>query len=485
MRVVDDAGTEDDLPEMEAVMKVFCTHVEPNFGMPWQKRRQFSSTSSGFLIAGRRVLTNAHSVEFGESISLTRRGDDTKYPARLLALGVECDIAVLTVDDPAFWADAPPPLQFGSLPRQGEGVLVVGYPVGGDTLSVTSGVVSRIEVTHYSLGMTELLGMQIDAAINAGNSGGPVLNEAGECVGIAFQSRRGDEEASEGVGYAIPTPVIARLLADVARCGTFQGFPSLGIEWQPLESPALRAASGMAERHKGILISRVLPTSPSAAVLRRGDVLLAFDGARVGNDGSVPFRAGERIAFSHLVAQRFVGDTATLALLRGGQELEVAVPLAVPHLLIPPFHSGAAPPPYLIVAGLVFVACSDPYLKAEFGDTYEWDAPVPLLNLLLSGLAKAPGDQVVVLSQVLTAEVNRGYEDLTNNQVLRFNGGEVRSLAGLAAAVAASTEPFLSFELDSGDVVVLDAAAARAATPAILATHEIPAAASAGLLTPL
>ncbi len=110
---------------------MFCTHTEPNFSLPWQRRRQFASTSSGFLIPGRRVLTNAHSVEYATAVSLMRRGDGTKYVARVLAVGTECDIALLAVDDEAFWADAAPPLQFGALPRLQDAVAVVGYPVGG------------------------------------------------------------------------------------------------------------------------------------------------------------------------------------------------------------------------------------------------------------------------------------------------------------------------------------------------------------------
>jgi S1-C subfamily serine protease len=493
--------------------QVFCTHTEPNFSLPWQRRRQFASTSSGFLVPGRRVLTNAHSVEFATCVSLMRRGDDAKYAARVLAVGTECDIALLTVDDEAFWADAAPPLQLGALPRLQDAVAVVGYPVGGcararhaggrapggagmhtradalpprslafparDTLSVTSGVVSRIEVTNYVHGMTELLGVQIDAAINSGNSGGPVLNEAGECVGIAFQSLKDGD--TENIGFVIPTPVIAHFLADFARNGTFTGFPAVGFEWQPLEAPALRASLGMGPRHKGVLVTRVEPTAPGGEALRRGDVLMSFNGALISCDGTVPFRAGERIAFGHLVAQCFVGETARLGLLRDGQPLDVSVPLGVPTVLIPPFFAGSEPP-YLIVAGLVFVPVCEPYLRAEFGEDYEYDTPVRLLDKLFNAQAKSAGEQVVVLSQVLAAEVNVGYEDMTNLQVLAFNGQRVESLAGLAAAVASCAERFFRFDLDSGETVVLDAARARAATPAILATHCIPAAASAALL---
>lgn len=105
-------------------------------------------------------------------------------------------------------------------------------------MSVTSGVVSRIEVTSYVHGAAELLGIQIDAAINSGNSGGPSFNENGECVGIAFQSLK--HEDAENIGYIIPTPVIEHFIRDYDVHGQYTGFPCLGVEWQKLENPDLR-----------------------------------------------------------------------------------------------------------------------------------------------------------------------------------------------------------------------------------------------------
>ncbi|KAF5836411.1 trypsin-like cysteine/serine peptidase domain-containing protein [Dunaliella salina] len=185
----------------EAVVKVFCVHCQSNFSLPWQRRRQFSSTSSGFIVPGNRILTNAHCVEHAASLKVKRRGSDEKFIADVVATGAECDIAMLKVEDPSFF-EGVKPVQFGDLPNLQDSCIVVGYPIGGDTMSVTSGVVSRIEVTSYVHGSTELLGIQIDAAINSGNSGGPAFNDRGQCVGIAFQSLKGADDA-ENIGYII------------------------------------------------------------------------------------------------------------------------------------------------------------------------------------------------------------------------------------------------------------------------------------------
>ncbi|KAG6503303.1 hypothetical protein ZIOFF_035614 [Zingiber officinale] len=120
-----------------------------------------------------------------------------------------------------------------------DSVTVVGYPLGGDTISMTKGVVSRIEYAH---GFSDLLGIQIDAAINPGNSGGPAFNDLGECIGvIMFNGNASESEDIENIGYVIPTTVVSHFLDDYERNGKYTGFPSLGVLLQKLENPALRA----------------------------------------------------------------------------------------------------------------------------------------------------------------------------------------------------------------------------------------------------
>lgn len=487
----DDEGGEDGgppLPQlhenrvMDAVVKIFCVHTEPNWSLPWQRKRQFSSTSSGFLVeaegGARWLLTNAHSVEYHSQVKVKRRGDDRKYLARVLAVGTECDIALLTVDDAAFW-EGVTPVRFGPLPALQDSVFVVGYPIGGDTISVTSGVVSRIEVTSYAHGATELLGVQIDAAINSGNSGGPVFNEYGECVGIAFQSYAGSE--AENIGYVIPPPVIDHFLLDYKRNATFTGFPALGIHWQRMESDALRSSCGMAPGQKGVLVRIVQPLSHAAGVLQPGDILMKFDGVQIASDGTVPFRSGERIAFSYLMSNKFTGDVATVEVLRDGEKKDLDIKLMRPNALVP-HHLGGADPSYLVVSGIIFTVLTEPYLASEYGDDYGSEAPIKLLALLLHTHKRDSDQQVVVLNQVLACEATLGYEDQHNLQVLRFNGAEVRNLRHLAEMAAACTEPYMRFDLEYNEVLVLSTEQVRQSTPEVLRVHSIPAQSSKDLL---
>ncbi|KAK9830697.1 hypothetical protein WJX74_002951 [Apatococcus lobatus] len=454
---------------MECVVKVFCTHSEPNYSLPWQRKRQYTSTSSGFVIDGNRILTNAHSVDHHTQVKVRRRGSDTKYMAKVLAVGAECDIAMLTVADKAFWENATP-VVFGQLPRLQEAVSVIGYPIGGETLSVTSGVVSRIEVTSYVHGTAELLGIQTDSAINSGNSGGPAFNGRGQCVGIAFQSLKHDE--AENIGYVIPQPVIEHFISDFERNKKYTAFPLLGIEWQKTENPYLRKALGMKEGQKGVLIRRVEPTSPAIKALEKGDVLLSFDGNDIASDGTVPFRSGERISFSYLVSLKFTGDQAKLQVLHKGKAKTVTVTLALPARLIP--VQGGRPPSYFIIAGLVFLQATVPYLRSEYGKDFDFEAPVKLLDKMLHGMASHEGQQVVVLSQVLASEISVGYEEIVNTQVLCVNGHKISNLKELVQHVDGSKGVYLRLELDYDQVVILETSAARAATAELLQTHCIP-----------
>ncbi|KAK9057270.1 hypothetical protein SSX86_022105 [Deinandra increscens subsp. villosa] len=460
---------------LNAVVKVYCTHTAPDYSLPWQKQRQYTSTGSAFMIGDGKLLTNAHCVEHNTQVKVKRRGDDTKYVAKVLAKGMECDIALLSVENENFWKGAEP-LQFGHLPRLQDPVTVVGYPLGGDTISVTKGVVSRIEVTSYAHGSGELLGIQIDAAINPGNSGGPAFNDQGECIGVAFQVYRSDDV--ENIGYVIPTTVVSHFLDDYERNGKYTGFPSLGILLQKLENPALRACLKVPS-NEGVLVRRVEPTSGASNVLKEGDVIVSFDGVEVGSEGTVPFRSTERIAFRYLISQKFTGDIAELGIIRSGAFMKVHTAMN-PRVHLVPYYIEGGQPSYLIVAGLVFTPLSEPLIDEECEDSIG----LKLLTKARYSMARFKGEQIVILSQVLANEVNIGYEDMSNEQVLKFNGTRIKNIHHLAHLIDSCNDRYLVFEFEDNYLAVLEREASSAASPCILKDYGIPSERSSDLLEP-
>ncbi|KAG8663467.1 hypothetical protein MANES_01G213700v8 [Manihot esculenta] len=460
---------------LNAVVKVYCTHTAPDYSLPWQKQRQYTSTGSAFMIGNGKLLTNAHCVEYDTQVKVKRRGDDRKYVAKVLARGVDCDIALLSVENEEFW-EGSEPLQFGHLPRLQDAVTVVGYPLGGDTISVTKGVVSRIEVTSYAHGSSDLLGIQIDAAINPGNSGGPAFNDLGECIGVAFQVYRSEE--AENIGYVIPTTVVSHFLNDYERNGKYTGFPCLGVLLQKLENPALRACLKV-QSNEGVLVRRVEPTSDANNVLKEGDVIVSFDDVHVGCEGTVPFRSNERIAFRYLISQKFAGDVAELGIIRAGSFMKVKVVLN-PRVHLVPYHVDGGQPSYIIIGGLVFTPLSEPLIDEECEDSIG----LKLLAKARYSLAKFKGEQIVILSQVLANEVNIGYEDMSNQQVLKFNGTPIKNIHHLAHLVDSCKDRYLVFEFEDNFFAVMEREAASASSSYVLGDYGIPSERSPDLLEP-
>jgi len=482
--VSEDEGLEGLGVPLDSVVKVWCVHSTPNFSLPWQRRRQVRSSGSGFCIDRKRriILTNAHCIEWHAQVKVQRRGSDTKHLAKVESVGWECDCALLKVEDDEFWEGIQVVQLCKKVPHLEEDVLCVGFPVGGDTISVTSGVVSRVEVMTYAQASSELLGIQIDAAINGGNSGGPAFNGAGECLGMAFQSLGADQ--AENVGYVIPTVVIMHFLNDLLKHGKYTGFPTLGLETQTMENAHLREAFGMAPKQKGILVSRVAPTCAAAKVVKANDVLLSFDGETIANDGTICFRKHERVAFSWLVAQKFYGEPAVLKVLRDGQEMELRIEDFHPEVPLVPIHLFGRQhegPSYMIVAGLVFTTLSVPFLRSEFGEEWDCEAPVEIVHKVLVQRAESKGEELVVLTQVLANDLTVGYEDLENVLLASVNDTPVRNLRHVMELIEACSSEYLRFSFQNNLVLVLKPDDAKKATAEALEQHTIPAATSPDL----
>ncbi|CAD5192740.1 unnamed protein product [Musa acuminata subsp. malaccensis] len=459
---------------LDSVVKVFTVSSSPNYFLPWQNKAQRESMGSGFVIPGRRIVTNAHVVSDHTFVLVRKHGSPTKYKAEVQAVGHECDLALLTVDSKEFW-DGMNFLELGDIPYLQEAVAVVGYPQGGDNISVTKGVVSRVEPTQYVHGAAQLMAIQIDAAINPGNSGGPAIM-GDKVAGVAFQNLSG----AENIGYIIPVPIIKHFIAGVEDKGKYVGFCSLGLSCQSTENVQLREHFHMRPEMTGVLVNKINPLSDAHNVLKKDDIILAFDGVPIANDGSVPFRNRERITFDHLVSMKKPGETAILSLLRDGIEQEFSISLRPLQPLVP-VHQFDKLPSYYIFAGLVFVPLTQPYLH-EYGEDWYNTSPRRLCERALRELPKRAGEQLVILSQVLMDDINAGYERLSEFQVKKVNDVEVENLKHLCGLIEGCTEESIRLDLDDERVIVLNYKNARLATSRILKRHRIPSAMSNDLI---
>lgn len=468
---------------MDCVVKVFTASAEPNYALPWANKPQDSKTGTAFAIphCGTNgegwLLTNAHVVRYAAVVQIRKRGDHQKHIARILCMGLECDLALLTVDDESFWKSLPSVELKKELPDLQDEVTVVGFPIGGDNTCVTVGVVSRIDMQNYSsCGSKSLLAIQIDAAINPGNSGGPCFRASGsghiQCIGVAFQVLGRDD--AENIGYIIPAEVVEHFLEDYTCHGHYMGFGTCGFSTQPLENAAMRVALGLHQNQSGALIRRVNPAAAASRVVAKGDIILRVDGEVVGNDGKVLFRGtqNERIDLSYVISKKFVGEMCTLRVLRDGKVKDVKLQLSRLQPLVP--RDPAVPPTYFIIGGLIFVSLSEPFLLHEFGDHFEKEAPISLVWYWSEGMRKFEGHEVVVLSQVLASPLTVGFTDFYNVVLRQFNGVEPRNLKHLVDMIDACTDEFATFDLDHDNQIVLPRRHAQEMTASILEENMVP-----------
>lgn len=435
----------------DSVVKVYVTANQMDYYRPWQSKGVSNMRGSGSILKGRKVLTNAHVVADQTFIQLKRNNDPKKYTARLLSIDYDCDLAVLTVDDDKFF-EGVKPLELGVLPRLKDTVAVMGYPEGGSKLSITEGVVSRVEVTTYVISARKLLTIQIDAAINPGNSGGPVVMD-GKLVGVAMQGLK----TSQNIGYMIPVPVIEHSFKDLED-GEINGFPLLGIDYSNTENKVLRKHYKIDKIDGGVLINNILPYSPAEKSLQVEDVILSVNNIDIGEDGTFEFRKNERITLQHLFTMKQVNDEIDIKVMRNG-EIKHVKTILTPFAATVPHAKYYKTPEYYIFGGFVFTILSTDLLEAWGEDWWE-RAPIDFTYYLIgAGRAnKVKKKNHVVLLHVLSDEINVGYQQNNNNIVEKVNGQEFSSFQEFVMMVEESKEnqEETSIDLERTDKIILE-----------------------------
>jgi len=441
-----------------------------DWSTPWDVTGVRTSSGSGFVITGGLILTNAHVVSDARMLLLYLHGDPTPHKARAVILGHDCDLALVRPDEPGLLDDLPA-LELGGLPALRSSVETYGYPAGGDQISSTRGVVSRIEIHVYThSGVDQHIVVQTDAAINPGNSGGPVVQE-GRVVGVAFQGATD----LENTGYAIPVEVIRHFLDD-ARDGHYDGYPDLALQDSNLLNPAARRRAGLVDDETGVRVDFITPGGSSDGHLEVGDVLLAVDGRPIANDGSIT-DAGLRFDFGLLVDRHQIGETVSVRMLRKGERRTIEIPLRLHPDLEMHANLYDRMPSYFIFGGLVFVPLDNEMLKTYGRDWVSAADRRLIYEHLYRPLIDppAPGYEPVVLLRRLDHPVNINIAWYRNQLVTAVNGRAIGGLQDLIEAIEASTDRWLVLEMgEPGRFIVIDRQAAANAGPEILKQYGVP-----------
>jgi hypothetical protein len=340
--------------------------------------------------------------------------------------------------------------------------------IGGERLSVTRGIVSRVDFRMYTHSTVDShLTIQIDAAINPGNSGGPVMQDS-KVVGVAFQGYSGD--VAQAVGYMIPTPVIKHFLQDI-RDGRYDRYMDLSIGTFNLLNPAHRKALGLPDDDRGVVVSTVAAAGVSAGIVQPGDVLLAIDGHPIASDGFVELE-GERVLMAEVAERKFLGDTVKLSIIRDKKPREVSVKFdrAWPYQLQATAYDQQ--PRYVLFGGLLFQPLSRNLLGS-----YQFLNPriSYYFDFFIAKELYQERPEVIVLSAILPDPINTYLGDFREGIVDEINEKKVKTLDDVAAAFAEPAEFYVVKFIGVGRPLVLERAAVEKARDRISKRYNVPA----------
>ena len=275
-----------------------------------QEKRESGSLGSGFVVSkDGYIVTNNHVIDGADEIYV-KFSNGREYRTKLVGTSPEVDIAVLKINSNETFK----PLEFANSDQVqiGQWSIAFGNPLGLND-SMTVGIVSA--AGRSSLGIEEIENfIQTDAAINQGNSGGPLIDITGKVIGVntAIYSQSG---GSVGIGFAIPANLVMTVKDSIIANGKFEK-PYIGVYLNNLDENKVKALN--LKSSNGVFIGNVVPNGPAAAAgITRNDVITAVDGKSVNSAG----------AFVGEIAAKKVGQTIKLTVLRNGQSIEIPVNL--------------------------------------------------------------------------------------------------------------------------------------------------------------
>ena len=462
-----------------SVVKVFSTMRLPDMARPWSKNNPVEASGSGVVVEGKRILTNAHVVNYASQVQVQGHQSGDKISATVVAFAPGIDLALLKLDDESFFDKRPPLPRANTIPQVKDAVLAYGYPTGGTSLSVTRGIVSRIEFVPYSY---ELAGLrvQIDAAINPGNSGGPAVAD-GKMVGLAFSHLRN----AENIGYIIPNEEVELFLKGVAA-GHYDGKPGMYDDLQTLENPALRGFLKLDDSMRGMVVHHIHdPGAGASYPLREWDVITRIADTPVDDQGMIEAGPNLRLRFAYLIQKVAHDGTVPLTIVRGGRTQHIQLPVPKRPRLLIDFLAGSYPS-YFIYGPLVLSRASLESLqlvrpRADAGG-------MALGSPLISRLGEPPDAQrdelVIVPAPLFPHALSKGYGDPAGAILKSINGAQVRSLAHAVALLRDLKDEFVTLEFENrlAEGLVFPRAKMVAATEEILTDNGVRAQGSPDML---
>ena len=427
----------------DSIVKIYTVSKIPNYSTPWNSNIK-RSHGSGTIIEGNRILTNAHVVANETFIEVKRHGQTRRYEVEVEFISHQADLAILKVKDESFFKGTKS-LELGTLPEVRQEITVYGFPMGGNSLSVSTGIVSRIEHNRYAHSREIFLAIQIDAAVNPGNSGGPAISDD-KIVGVVMQQI----SKSQNIGYLVPTEIIEHFLTDI-KDGKYDGFAHIGIGTQKMENEALRSVYKMDKNMSGVMVMDISEKSSAFDILKPDDVLLSIDGHSIENDGTVEFLEQQFTSYKYYIDKKQLGESVTFGVLREAKIMKLKVKLtniADDNLLVNTLEHNVMPR-YFIYDGYVFTPLTRNLIVRSRSSLLS-------LREAASKWATNEKEEVVILLKVLADKTNRGDHNFSLWIVDMLNSKKFKNFDEFKSIIENFKGKYLILKNEDGIKIAID-----------------------------
>ncbi|MDZ4289796.1 MAG: PDZ domain-containing protein [Prosthecobacter sp.] len=422
--------------QSHSLVKVNVTYQSYNLQIPWQKESASGRRGLGVVMAGNRILVTGQLVGDATYIELELPDAGQKIPAKVLAVDYEANLALLAPASPskekAFFADLKP-MALDSSPRIGDDLAVWQTGRVGE-LIVTPLRISKVMIQSYVVDSATFLVYDAIGIIRSeANSFTLPVIKGDKIAGLLLRY-----DSKNQVATLLPGLIIEHFLKDFAD-GQYDGFPSLGVEFQITLDDQFREYLGMKADQPGVYVSKVLKgASAEKAGVKEGDIMTAINGHRIDSRGDYQDAQFGAVSISHVVrGLAYVNDEVEIKVLRDGKEVILKSHLTrkgPDDYVVRPYLFDRGPK-YVLSGGLLFQELTRPYLNSFGAD--QQGGPILRLARIVSNpdeVEKEGRKRVIFLSAILPTPSTQGYDRLSGQVVDEINGKKITELADVAAA---------------------------------------------------